>query len=168
MDPITAIAAAQQSFKALFGIAKATTSAVVDHEIKAKLIEIQEGILDAQSKLGDDAQAERLELLHQVAELKEKVRSFEATKTALDGYVMHELDPGIKVFKAKPGAGHAMEHFACPRCYSGGAIGILNAIAQNNGETLWNCTACTFHVFTGVARPRQTRSLDFGGDWTPR
>lgn len=161
MDPLTTIAAAQQSFKAVLGIARATTSAVVDHEVKAKLIEIQEGILDAQAKLGD-AQAERLDLLHQVAELKEKVRAFETAKAALDGYVMHELAPGIKVFKSKPDAGHAMEHFACPRCYSGGAIGIIQQGVLASGRTRWSCSVCDFQVVTGKGRPMPSGGR-FGG-----
>lgn len=51
------------------------------------------------------------DLLHEAAELKEKVRAFETAKAALDGYVMHELEPGVNVFKSKPGAGHAVEHY---------------------------------------------------------
>lgn len=149
MDPFTALGAAQQAFKAVLGIAKATTSAVVDHELKAKLIAIQEGILDAQTKLGD-AQAERLDLLHQVAELKDKVRAFEVAKADLDGYAMHELAPGLTVFKTKPGAGHAMEHYACPRCHSWRAFGLLQRTDQTNGRTRWTCSVCTFVALTGT------------------
>lgn len=163
MDPITAIAAAQQSFKAVLGIARATTSAVVDHEVKARLIEIQEGILDAQAKLGD-AQAERLDLLHQVAELKEEVRAFKAAKAALDGYVMHELQPGLTVFRSRPDAGHALEHYACPRCHSGGNIGVLQHTDQRDGRTRWTCSVCAFVALTGSAS-RYSPSGRSGGGW---
>ena len=168
MDPITAIAAAQQSFKVVLGIAKATTSAVVDHEMKARLIEIQEGILDAQAKLGD-AQAERFDLLHQVAELKDEVRAFKAAKADLDGYVMHELEPGLKVFKSKPEGGHALEHYACPRCHSGGVFGLLQTTDQKNGQTRWNCSVCTFVALTGTERPMPFLGVaGGGGSWMGR
>jgi hypothetical protein len=43
---ISTLAAASESFKALFAIAKVATSAAVDHELKSRLIDIQQCILD--------------------------------------------------------------------------------------------------------------------------
>src|SRR5450830_1915125 len=110
---ISTIAAAQTSIKALFGLAKAASAAAVDHELKARLIDIQSGILDAQAKLGD-AHAERLELLNQVAELREKVRVFEHTDAALTSYQLHEIDPGKFLYKFIPVQPNDVDHFACP------------------------------------------------------
>ena len=75
------------------GFARGAVTAAVDHQVKYKLIEVQQAILDVQAKLGD-AQEERLSLLHQVAELKEKVRTSEAAKAAVEGYELCEVAPG--------------------------------------------------------------------------
>jgi hypothetical protein len=149
---ITTLAAAQQSVKTLFGMAKVAASATVDHAIKDKLIEIQEGILDAQSKLGD-AVAERLDLLHENAELREKVRAFEASKAALDGYVMHELQPGLLVYASRPSAGHALQHYACPRCFSGEKVAVLQVTHNAGRKSRWACSVCSFVALTGEDAP---------------
>lgn len=142
---MTSIAAAQQSIKALLGIAKAATGAVVDHEVKSRLIEIQQGILDVQSQLGD-AQADRLELMQEVQVLRDKVRDMTAAQYKLDAYKLHELAPGVLVYKSEPGQ---LRHFACPRCFAGRTVGILQSTELVDiGRIRWNCSVCPFEAYT--------------------
>ena len=155
---ITTLTGAQQGIKALFGLAKLATSAAVDHVVKDKLIEIQEGILDAQGRLGD-AVAERLDLLHENAELREKVRSFEASKAALDEYALEELAPGAFVYRAKLGGTHSLAHHACPTCYSAGRVMILQSNKTGSVQVRHQCAACGFKLYVGKSDPIPNRPL---------
>lgn len=146
---IAAIASAQEGAKALISLAKGAISASADQQVKGRLIEIQQAILEVQEKL-NDAQAERFTLLGQVAELREKLRTVEDRKAALDAYELSEVEPGKRLMKTKPG--HAHEHYACPKCYSGGAVGLIQAVGVN-GRTCWCCSSCDFKLFTGKSNP---------------
>ncbi len=143
---MTNIAAAQASIKALFDLAKGATAAVVDHELKAKLIDIQGAILETQSKLGD-AQAERLDLLEQLAELKTTVRKLEDGQSELSGYALVEIARGRFLYQSKE---HQPPHWACPNCRS---VNRLISVLQSEGgygdgnETRYWCTACSFELF---------------------
>lgn len=165
---ITAISAAAASLRATLGITKAAASAIVDHQLKDRLIEVQQGILEAQEKLAD-ATAERLSLLEQVAQLQEKIRVFEATTATLGGYVLHELAPGFKVYKSKPDVGHALDHYACPRCHSQKVIGILQSTPQSNDLVKWQCSVCSFVGMTGQRSTRPINALGRDGSgWMSR
>ena len=159
---ISTIAAAQTSIKALFGLAKVATAAAVDHELKARLIDIQSGILDAQSKLGD-AHAERLELLNQVAELREKVRVYENATAALASYQLHEIGPGKFLYKFISVRPNAVDHFACPSCHNAGKVTVLQSSKSGANQTLYICRTCKFTLYVGPADPpRQAR---MGATW---
>lgn len=147
---LTTIAAAQSSIKALFGLAKVATAATVDHELKARLIDIQAGILDAQAKLGD-AQAERLDLLHLVAELREKVRVFESARDALAAYQLHEIEEGKFLYKFIPDSINSVDHFACPSCHNGGKVTVLQATKTGSRQTAYVCKTCKFVMYVGLA-----------------
>ena len=112
--------------------------------------------------------SERLDLLHENAELREKVRAFEAAKVALDGYVMHELQPGLLVYASKPDAGHALPHFACPRCFSGGNLAVLQSTHNTNGRVRWTCSVCSFVAISGVSVGRPQTAVGDADDWMAR
>lgn len=152
---MTSLAAALESLKIVAGVAKATTGAAVDHQIKERLIEIQQGILDVQVQLAD-ATEERLELLHQVAELRRRLGDFEAAKAALDDYEMHEIAEGRYLYKSRPDAGHTVTHFVCPSCYNAGKISVLQATKTGKEQTRYNCVAagCSFKMYVGPSDPK--------------
>lgn len=152
---MTSLAAALESLKIVAGVARVTASAAVDHEMKGRLIEIQQGILDVQMQLGD-ATAERLDLLHQVAELRRKVGEFEAAKAALDGYELCKMEDGQYLYKARAEAGHVVGHYACPSCFDAGKISVLQSKKSGAAQTQYKCvaTGCTYHTFVGPSDPR--------------
>ncbi|MFN7120799.1 MAG: hypothetical protein ACK4NM_02080 [Hydrogenophaga sp.] len=151
---MTSLAAAQAGLKALVGIARSTTSAVVDHQMKDKLIEIQQGILDVQLQLAD-ATEERLNLLGQVAELRQKLRDTDDAKTVLNGYELNEVAPGKFLYKSKKEAGHAVEHFACPQCHNSGRVTVLQAKKTGSAQKLYSCAtpSCKFFLYVGSSDP---------------
>lgn len=149
---ITTLAAAQQSVKALFGLAKIATAATVDHELKARLIEIQSGILDAQAKLGD-AQAERLVLLDELGELREKLRRHESAQAALGDYKLNEVEPGKYLYKYTGESQGDVAHFACPPCHNSGAISVLQTSQTGTRQSIYRCSKCKFHIYVGPSDP---------------
>lgn len=151
---MTSLATAFEAAKTTLGIAKAAASAAVDHQMKDRLIEIQQGILDVQAQLAD-ATEERLNLLHVVAELRQKVREFEAAKAALDEYEMHEVAEGRIFYKSKPDAGHTVEHYACPSCYDAGKVSVLQTTKTGSQQHLYHCVAaaCSFKMYVGRPDP---------------
>lgn len=152
MIDVSLLAPAFGSAKAALGLVKGATAAAVDHGVKDKLIEIQSAILDIQEKLGD-AQAERLDLLHQLDELKRKVRDFEDAKAALDKYELFEIKPGKFVYRSKAHEGTEPAHYICPKCYSEGRATLLQAGTSVHGGALLRCSACSFSLTTVPVPP---------------
>lgn len=164
---MTTLATAQASIKALFGLAKAATSAAVDHELKARLIEIQSCILEAQERLGD-AQADRLALLNEVAELKQTVRAFEEKRAALLVYSLFEIFPGKFLYKFQNGETPAVEHFACPTCYNAGQVTVLQSAKTGVQQTRYDCQTCKFKLWAGPSdpvRPIVMGTSTYRGNW---
>lgn len=158
---MTTLAAAQASIKAVFGLAQGATAAAVDHQLKERLISIQTAILEAQAKLGD-AQEERLDLLNQVADLKEKVRGFEQARAALTSYELYEIEQGKFLYKYLGAEGVA--HYACPTCHNGGKVTVLQTSKTGVRETYYSCNACGFGLSVGVPDPlRYSGTYDAGG-----
>ena len=149
---MTSIAAAQASIKALLGLAKGATAAVVDHELKAKLIDIQGAILEAQSKLGD-AQAERLNLLEELAELRTQVRKLEEGQNKLAGYSLAEVSPGTFLYEAITKTSNEVEHYACPTCYSQGTVAVIQQRRTGREQVTYSCQRCKFTLIIGKSDP---------------
>lgn len=170
---MTALATAIGVANATLGIARAAASAAVDHQMKDKLIDIQQGILDVQTQLAD-ATEERLALLHRVAELQHKVRSFEDTKAALDGYELCGMGDGQYLYHARAEAGHAVQHYACPSCHNAGKVSVLQSRKTGKEQTMYKCVAqgCAYHTYVGPSDPRdppvvsgKVRERNFGSNW---
>lgn len=136
------LAAAQTGIKALFTLAKVAAAATVDHQVKDRLIEIQSGIIDAQAQLCD-VQAERLELLHLVAELREKVRIHESAVAALASYTLHLIEPGKFVYKWVDDGLGSVPHFACVVCHNAGKVSVLQCHLFNKKPITYQCQTCT-------------------------
>jgi hypothetical protein len=166
MDPVSPLSAAHQSVKALLSVAKTATTKATDPEFRSRLVQIKDEIADAQAKLGD-VLVERVELLREVAELRDKLRLASAAQAALAGYTLHAVEPGMFLYKSKAGPGMAVEHYACPRCYSTGLLGVMQATREPNGATRWNCSVCSFVLLTSAKRAGG-RSVDMGDSgWMP-
>jgi hypothetical protein len=166
MDPVSPLSAAHQSVKALLSVAKTAATKPAGPELNSRLAQIQHGITDAQAKLGD-VLVERLELLREVAELRDKLRVATAAQAALAGYTLHAVEPGMFLYKSKAGTATAVEHYACPRCYGTGSLGVMQATVEPNGATRWTCSVCSF-VLLASAKRAGGRSVDMGDSgWMP-
>lgn len=152
---MTSLAAALESAKILAGVAKATSAAAVDHQVKQRLVEIQQGIIDVQTQLVA-ATHERLDLLHQLAELRSKVMEFETAKAALDGYELCEIAEGRFLYRSKPEADHSVPHHACPACHNAGKVSVLQSAKTGKAQTLYSCAAaaCSFRMYVGPSDPK--------------
>lgn len=148
---LSLLTAAAESARAAFGLAKGAAAAAVDHEVKAKLIDVQSAILEIQEKLGN-AQAERLDLLHQLAELRDKVREFEREKAALEKYELFEIDTGKFVYRSKASEEGGPNHYVCPKCYSEAKVSVLQS-GTRMGAPQMKCSSCSFVLVVGKAPP---------------
>jgi hypothetical protein len=85
-----------------------------------------------------------LTLLHQNADLKDRVRSLETERAALDAYELHAFHPGQYAYRPKASSLQAAtRHYACANCYSAGRISILSARwDQEFQQTHVMCPAC--------------------------
>ncbi len=152
---ITAIAAAQESIKALSALVKGAASAAIDHSMKGKLIDIQSAILETQAKLGD-AQSERIDLLQQVGELQSRLRELENTKSALDSYELCSVGEGKFLFKQKQGGSSGViAHHACPNCHSDGKVSVLQESKTGTRQVRYSCHTCKFDLYVGPVDPVQ-------------
>lgn len=165
---LSLIPALIESTKAATALAKGAFAAVVDQEAKAKLSDVQSALMEIREKLGD-AQEERLALIHQLAELREKVRQFEGAKAALDKYELFQIEQGKFLYRSKSDGGSEPEHFVCPTCHSKGQLVVLQSFIRE-GQTTYLCSSCKFALHVGQRdpspperKPRQGHPRLFGG-----
>ena len=154
MIDLGTILPALEGIRALSALAKGATSAAVDHQLKEQLISIQQGILDTQSQLVQ-AQAERLELLNELHEIRVKLRAAEAIKQSLDGYALHAIGEGVYVYKPISTDPNIVPHYACTTCYSAGGISILQASKVGSQSTAYACKTCNNSIRVGPSDPPQ-------------
>ncbi len=147
-----AIAGAQTAIKALLVIARGAMAATVDNKVKDRLIDVQSAVLDIQARLGD-AQAERFELMEQVAELRTKLRAAQEVTAALQAYELVDVGDGKFLYGYKAGQDTTPDHFACPTCHSNGKVSVLQSAKSGSQQRLYACKACTFSIYVGPSDP---------------
>jgi len=131
----------RDAVKAASQLASAAAKATVDHQMKDKLIGIQQAILDIQEKLGD-AQEDRLRLLTEIGELREELKNSKASRASLEGYELVEVESGKFLYRLRSDQGGTVPHYVCPTCYTNGTISILQASRITPRKTYYNCQAC--------------------------
>jgi DNA-directed RNA polymerase subunit RPC12/RpoP len=63
-------------------------------------------------------------------------------------YVLHELAPGVLVYKFNPGVGDLDEqvatpnHYLCANCYEQGKKGYMQRFSQDHTGTHYRCSSC--------------------------
>ena len=153
---IASLATALESVKTLSGIAKSTASAIVDHQLKDKLIAIQQGVLDVQAQL-INATAERLELLQQISTLRLQLEEFQEDKLKLSRYKLSEIETGKYLYKSTIDAEDQPPHYVCPACYDAGRVRVLQAVKTGALQTRFKCMAsdCKFDMYIGPSDPKK-------------
>jgi hypothetical protein len=157
---IASLATALESVKTLSGIAKSTANAIVDHQLKDKLIEIQQGVLDVQAQL-ISATAERLELLQQISALTLRIEELQENKLKLSRYKLSEIETGKFLYKSTIDSEDQPPHYACPACYDAGRVRILQAAKTGALQTRFKCMAsdCTFDIYVGPTDPEKPQRV---------
>ncbi|MFZ1905203.1 MAG: hypothetical protein WAU56_07410 [Steroidobacteraceae bacterium] len=117
MPDVTTIAAALTSFDALKNIAKAMMSLHDTQAFQLKVIEFNEAIIDAQTKIFS-VNEERAALIERVRELEESVTNLEAWEAEKQRYELKSVarDSFAYVLKAEA-QGAEPTHKICANCY---------------------------------------------------
>lgn len=159
VDPLSSIELARQSLSALTAAVRVVFAATVDQKLKDKQIDIQEAILEVQSRLGD-ALADRLELLDKLGKAQQRVRELEAEVETLAGYELVEVSPGIRYWRK---VGAVDGPLACPKCYAKRRLGLVQTEAWGEGSTRYRCSSCDYIEFIEHG---PTSSAPKGSTWS--
>ncbi len=149
MVDIASIGGMVEGLKALTGIAKSAAEAAVDVKIKEAIYDVRQGLYDLQSKALEDQQS-RLQLLKEIDELQQQLRRLRSLDEKLAKYQLREVETGRYLYLSDDS--HATPHYACPDCFSGGTISILQHVGRNWGK-YWSCQKCKFEVSSESAHP---------------
>ena len=112
------------------------------------------------------AQQERQDLLGQLAELKDKVRELERAKADLDSYELFNVWNERFVYRFKHIEDGVPMHYACPRCYSGEKIAVMQAVHIDGAPGL-HCSVCSFSMSVGPAPEKKERRIHQGSPIRP-
>jgi len=125
MPDLSAVAAALSSFNTLKSIAQAMIDLRDAQAFKAKIIDFQNALIDAQGKVFS-VNDERAALIERVGELEKKVADLEAWETEKQRYELKTIAAGSFAYVLKPSAqGSEPPHQICANCYQSGKKSIL-------------------------------------------
>jgi hypothetical protein len=107
------------------------------------VIDLQQTILDAQRA--------QQELMNEVSELRDKLKSFENNRSLLEKYEMIDVkNSGEFAYRLREGNDrNKPKHFVCATCFEKGAISTLHAQGNSNGQDWYECRACDKQISFG-------------------
>jgi hypothetical protein len=125
MVDLASFQAAAGSLKVASDIAKAILDLRDEAKIRAKVMELQRAIIDAQSStLG--AQTESLAHIEQIRELKQRIVDLEDWAREKQRYELHEIRSGAFTYSLKSAMSNGEPpHQICAKCYQDGVKSIL-------------------------------------------
>lgn len=141
------------AFKAAKDIAQGMLGLRDTEAFKAKLIEFQSKILDAQGAVFA-ANDERADLIHKIAELEKELAMIRAWEVEKQKYALKSLketaDSAIYVYTSKEGINDGEpEHYICVKCYQDGYKSILQSEIRNPGRSRVSvCHRCKSEIYT--------------------
>lgn len=153
------IEAALQTLGAVKTLVAGAFNAKVDHEVRAKQIEIQSAMLQLQEHLLNATQ-ERLELIKKVDEMQRTLRDTDDLKRKLSGYELVRMEDGAAFYKSKGNADHPISHFACPPCYEAGNVRVLQETKTGDRQQYYLCATCKFSRSIGPDDPMESISYE--------
>ncbi|HEY4300653.1 MAG TPA: hypothetical protein VGM73_07260, partial [Candidatus Didemnitutus sp.] len=137
---ITEISVALNSARAALEVAKNLKDATVDVAVNSKLIELQQHILDLQTKMFavNDKVEELARIKDEMAAQLKKSQSWDEEK---ERYEPRQLAPGLLVYalKADRRVGEP-DHYLCPHCFQSGKKRFLQK--QNVSHRNYRCQEC--------------------------
>lgn len=145
-----------QAVKATREVVTGAFKAKVDQESKAIQIEVQSNLLELQEHLINATQ-ERMELVRELEEVRRKLRVMEDAQAKLDAYYLVDMGGEAMLYRSK---GEGVAHYACPACYAGGKISVLQERKTGHRQTHYACSVCKFQRTVG---PDDPINYDRGG-----
>jgi hypothetical protein len=144
------IASAIGSIKAAGDIAKAITGLRDAQTIQAKVIELQQVILSAQTS-ALAAQSDQFTLLQQIRELEAKMAKLEAWEAEKKRYQLRDFGGRTFAYELKPQEANGEPiHRICANCYQKGHKSILQFSARSSGQDYYDCHECKTRPAFGV------------------
>jgi hypothetical protein len=156
MVDLVAIQMAIGGLKTAKDIAKAAIGIRDGALLQAKIIELNEVILSAQSS-ALDAQAEQAAMLQRISNLEKQLAGFEKWDADKERYILTEAGPGVFAYIVKPEArGGELPHYLCTNCYGNRKASILQHMKTATMGDVLSCAACdTKNLIRHGYRPPQ-------------
>jgi hypothetical protein len=123
-------------------------------EVQAKVIEMQQVILDAQSS-AMAANADQYAAIEELRSLKVEIQKIKGWESERQRYKLRQptiYGAGV-VYALRQSARHEDEpaHYICTTCYESGRKTILGLhIPERGGYSMWICPVCKTAVSTGT------------------
>ena len=152
MPDISTIAAALSSFDALKNIAKSMIALRDSQALQAKIIEFNEALIDAQTKIFS-VNEERSTLIERVRDLEKQVIQLETWDAEKKRYELKAFARGAFAYALKPEAqGAEPPHQICAACYERGKKSILQRVPSNTARmalgmgATYRCPECKSEI----------------------
>lgn len=142
------IAALVSSVKAAFDITKGLSDITRDAKVKAAVSELQDALMDAQSK-AITAHTEQATLLEKVGLLEKEIDRLKAWEAEKQRYRLTKLNSGLLAYTLKEEGAAEPPHELCANCYERGQKSILQTETRNPGRhEVRLCPSCGFEHFS--------------------
>lgn len=155
MFDMASLQAAAGSLKVASDITKAILDLRDEAKIRAKVMELQRAIIDAQSSTLN-AQTESLAHIEHIRELKQRIVDLEDWAREKERYELHEVKDGVFTYALKEMMSNGEPpHQICAKCYQDGVKAILQeeVLAVGRVHTLV-CDRCGSRLITqGMRHP---------------
>lgn len=146
MDPISTVSSAWESVKVATGIGKALMDLKVEGEIRAKVIAMNNALLDAQQRMFD-AHLSHAEMLERMRKLESDLAKYQDWEQERKRYQLHQTEAGGLVYRIKPEAqGSEPVHDICAKCYEDGIKSLMQSAPDANWHLMVACHRCNSQV----------------------
>jgi len=146
MPDVASIAAITSSLRAASDIAKAMLGLRDAALLQAKVIELNQLILSAQSS-ALAAREDQSSLLERVRDLEAEVRKKEAWEAEKQRYQMVELHNGALAYVVKDAVrGTEPTHYICCACYQRDKKSVVQGFKSHMGELTLTCPSCELEI----------------------
>ena len=156
MIDMGSLQAAVGSLKTISDIATALLDLRDESKIRAKTMELQRAIIDAQRN-AMLAQADGLAQIRRIGELEKHVMELENWTREKERYELHQVKEGVFTYMLKPAMSNGEPpHQLCAKCYQDGIKSILQEEHRAIGRLeLLICHRCDAEIIAKGVRPNE-------------
>lgn len=146
--------------KSAHDIAKGMIELKSISDVRAKVIELQGAILDAQST-AFAANSNQAAMVEEIRQLKEEVARMKAWDTEKQRYQLTSLWQGAVAYALKESMSNSEPpHWICTNCYEVGRKSILNQVPDKDRWFVLVCPVCKSQIRTPYAGPAEITFAD--------